>query len=201
MILLTSDGLTGAALMEALRPFLRGGRAALVVTADPDYRERNYHVPRLRAELTALGLTVDCFDFDTQRPEDLAACDAVEMIGGNPYYLLDAIRRRGFAETLRRFAEEKVLIGCSAGSLVLTPSLEVIDLYAPEMNFLHLTDLTALGLTQVQLLPHYSRFLKRYESFEERCAAYEKRTGSRVTRISDGEAVLIADGEERIIRS
>ncbi len=209
MILLTSNGLSSPALMEALRDaghaapagrIAPAGHVALVVTADHEYKAQNYHVPRLTAELTALGYEVTCFDFDTQTPDDLMAYDAAEMIGGNPYYLLDAIRRRGFEEVLRHFGEEKCLIGCSAGALVLTPSLEIIDLYSPEMNFPGLTDLTALHLTDVRLLPHYSRFLTRYEAFEERCAAYEREHACRVTRINDGEGVLIADGRVQVIR-
>ncbi len=200
MLLLTSNGLTSDALMHAAREYVRPGRAALIVTADPEFRERNWHVPWLTRELQALGMQVDAFDFDTQTPADLSAYNLAEMIGGNPYYLLDAIRRWGFADMLARFAQERCLIGCSAGSLVCTPSLALIDEYSPEMNFLHLTDLTALGLTAQHLLPHYSKFMTRYECFEERCAAFEQRSNGSVLRISDGEGVLVQSGVPRVIR-
>ena len=59
------------------------------------------------------------------------------------------------------------------------------------MNFLGLTDLNALSLTDVQVLPHYSKFLTRFEQFEEKCYAYEKEHNVNVIRINDGEGVFI----------
>ena len=200
MIVLTSNGLSSDCLMTEMRKNITTGKAALVVTADNVYKEKNYHVERLTKELQALGLQVDCFDFDNQTPAELMKYDVVEMIGGNPYYLLDSIRKNGFTNILADFAKSKVIIGCSAGSLVLTPSLDVIDLYSPEMNIVDLKDLSACHLTDVQLLPHYSKFLNRYDHFEEKCALYEQENGCSVTRLNDGEGVLIRETDVTIVR-
>lgn len=194
MIIMTSDGLSSGRLMQEAKRYVRPGRAALVVTADPVYKERNYHVPRLTRELEALGLSVELFDFDTQMPQDLSEYGVVEMIGGNPYYLLNAILTRGFKAALTELAQERCLIGCSAGSVVMTPTLKLIDQYSPEMNLVGLENLTALGLTDVQILPHYSKFLARYEHFEAKCAQYERENQCSVIRLNDGEAVIIDQG-------
>ena len=61
------------------------------------------------------------------------------------------------------------------------------------MNFLGLTDLRGLSLTQVQVLPHYNKFLSRFDMFEERCCAYEKEQHVKVICINDGEGVFIED--------
>ncbi len=200
MILLASNGLSSAPLLETAGRCVRPGKAALVVTADNVYKEKNYHVKRAAGELEQLGMAVECFDFDAQSPNALLGYDLVEMIGGNPYYLLHAIRLHGFAGALREFAENRVLIGWSAGALVIGPTLELIDRYSPEMNEAGLTDLSALGLTDVQILPHYSRFLTRYENFEETCARYEQEAHCRVIRLNDGEGVLVRDGRQDVIR-
>ena len=200
MILLASNGLSSPPLLEAAGRRVRPGKAALVVTADNVYKERNYHVERAVSELESLGCSVDCFDFDRQAPASLLEYDLAEMIGGNPYYLLHSIRLHGFADILREFAENRVLIGWSAGALVIGPTLELINRYSPEMNEVGLTDLSALGLTDVQILPHYSRFLTRYERFEETCARYERETSCQVIRINDGEGILIRSGLQDVIR-
>ena len=200
MILLASNGLSSPPLLEAAGRCIRPGKAALVVTADNIYKEKNYHVERAAGELARLGLSVECFDFDVQPPGALLDYDLAEMIGGNPYYLLHSIRIHGFQKALREFAENRVLIGWSAGALVIGPTLELIDRYAPEMNGAGLTDLSALGLTDVQVLPHDSRFLPRYENFEESCARYEQEKRCQVIRINDGEGVLIRDGRTDVIR-
>ena len=200
MIILTSNGLSSDKLINETKQYVRGVKAALVVTADNEYKEKNYHVERLSEELRILGLSAECFDFDFKSPAELMEYDVVEMIGGNPYYLLDSIRKHDFCNVLKSFAEEKVLIGCSAGALVLTPSLDLIDLYTSEMNFMGLNDLSACRLTDVQILPHYSKFIKRYEAFEEKCAEYERSRGCEVIRINDGEGVVINNGMVHIVK-
>lgn len=192
MLILCSNGLTSNALLETVQKQICGsGHAALVVTADYEYKEKNYHVPRCISELENIGLSVVCFDLDEQPPELLLDYDVVELIGGNPFYLLNAIRKCNCREILQKIARKKILIGWSAGALVMGPSLELINDYSPEMNFIKLSDLTALNLTEVEVLPHYSKFLRRYEDFEKKCTAYEKKYGREVIRLNDGEGVVI----------
>ena len=200
MLVLCSDGLTGERLLSKLRSKTAHCKtAALVVTADHEYKENNYHVARCTAELQALGLQVERFDLDKQPAELLLNYDAVEFIGGNPYYLLHAIRKSHASGVLRSIAETKVLIGWSAAAFVFGPTLELVDVYSPEMNFLGLTDLRGLNLTQTQVLPHYSKFLTRFEGFEEKCRAYEQEHGAEVIRLNDGEGVFL-DGDNRIYK-
>lgn len=199
MLVLCSGGLTGAALRDGVRQRLSGQhRAALVVTADPEYREENYHVPRCVGELDAMGLSVDIFDLDRQPAEALLEYDVVEFIGGNPFYLMSVIRRERCADVLRRLANEKVLIGWSAADFVFGPTLKLVHMYSPEMNFPGLTDLSALRLTDWEVLPHYRRFLTRFEAFEARCRAYEAENHVTVIRLNDGEGIVI-DGQECVI--
>ena len=200
MIVLTSNGLSSDKLLNALREHIKTGKAAIVVTADNVYKEKNYHVERLTKELEALGLSVECFDYDSQSPSELISYDVVEMIGGNPYYLLNSIRKNKFTDTLDHFAKTKCIIGCSAGAIVLTPTLNLIDIYSPEMNIVNLEDLSACNLTGIQILPHYSKFTKRYDNFEKRCLEYERANNCKVVRLNDGEGIIIENERVNIIK-
>ena len=192
MLVLCSNGLSGEKLQNHLQGKMNGCKtAALVVTADPEYKERNYHVPRCVAELQALNLEVTLFDMDKQSPDLLLNYDVVEFIGGNPYYLLHAIRKSHAEDILRRIAAKRILIGWSAAVFVFGPTLELVDRYSPEMNFPGLKDLGGLALTEIQVLPHYRKFLSRIADFEAKCAAYEEEYGVNVIRISDGDGVFI----------
>ena len=192
MLVLCSNGLSSEMLLSHLISKTVGcGTAALVVTADNEYKENNYHVPRCVSELQALNLNVDIFDLDKQPADLLLKYDVVEFIGGNPYYLLHTIRKNNSIEILRNIAANKILIGWSAAAFVFGPTLELVNCYSPEMNFLRLTDLRGLSLTQVQVLPHYSKFLSKFEKFEERCCAYEQKHNVHVIRINDGDGVFI----------
>lgn len=199
MLVLTSNGLSSKKLQREIKPFINGQKAALVVTADNEYKEKNYHVERLSSELRLLGAEVDIYDFDCRQPSELQEYSVVEMIGGNPFYLLHSIQTHGFAEILQQIAKDKCLVGCSAGSFVMTKSLELVNVYSPEMNIVGMKDLTALSLTDIEVLPHYSRFSKRIPAFEDNCVVYEKTYNTTVIRLNDGDAVIVANGKTTIV--
>ena len=201
MLLLCSNGLSSPKLITHMKDYTHGcSSAALVVTADPVYKEKNYHVDRCIKELESLSLSVSLFDLDHQSPDLLLDYDAVEFIGGNPYYLLHSIRQSNAVGALRTIAEEKILIGWSAAVFVFGPTLELVNEYSPEMNVPGLTDLTGLCLTDTQVLPHYSKFLKRFEHFEETCLNYENQHNVEVIRLNDGDGVFISNGGMEICR-
>lgn len=200
MILLCSNGLTSQELLREAKKYVGGAeKAALVVTADPEYKGKNYHVERCRRELACLGLETDIFDFDTQPPEALLQYGVVELIGGNPYYLLDSIRKHGAGDALRRVAQAGFLIGWSAGALVLGPTIAIAGRYLPGLNFVGLQDFTGLGLAGVQILPHYSKQHKRDSATEEKCRQYERENHCTVLRLDDGEGVFMEE-EPRVVR-
>ncbi len=201
MLVLCSNGLSS----ERLLSYISGKitdckKAALVVTADNEYKEKNYHVPRGIAELETLNLQVEIFDLDKQSADLLLNYDVVEFIGGNPYYLLNSIRDNNALEILKDISTKKILIGWSAAAFVFGPTLELVNCYSPEMNFMGLTDLRGLSLTSMQVLPHYSKFLTRFERFEEKCSIYEKEHDVKVIRINDGDGVFI-DGNVHICKA
>ena len=201
MLVLCSNGLSSDILLAQLSSKMADCKtAALVVTADNEYKENNYHVPRCVAELQSLNLNVDIFDLDKQPADLLLNYDVVEFIGGNPYYLLHTVRENNALEILRSIAQNKILIGWSAAAFVFSPTLALVDLYSPEMNTVGLTDLRGLALSEVQVLPHYSRFLSRFEGFEETCRAYEEEHNVRVIRINDGDGVIM-DEEISVCKS
>ena len=192
MLLLCSNGLTSEYLLDEVKKYAKDAKtAAVVVTADNEYKENNYHVGRVIGELQSIGIKSECFDIDFQEPLLLLNYDVVEFIGGNPYYLLDVLRKTNSKPILEELVKNKILISWSAGALVMGKSLELINIYSPEMNFMNLKDLPGTGLTDVYILPHYSKFLSKYERFEERCREFEIMHNCNVVRLNDGEGIMI----------
>lgn len=201
MIALLSNGITSEALKNALSKYINTlSSAAVVVTADNEYKERNYHVPRVINELKEFGLSVDTFDLDTQDATELLKYDVVEFIGGNPYYLLNSIRVHNASDVIKQLAEKKVLLGWSAGAMVFTPSIEIVDKVTPEMNILDLDKLNASALTNTHILPHYSKFEKRFTGLEEMCNTYEQEHNCSIVRLDDGDGIIIDNGIETLIK-
>lgn len=201
MIALLSNGITSEALKNALSKYLAPlSSAAVVVTADNEYKERNYHVPRVVDELKEYGLSVDTFDLDKQDASELLKYDVVEFIGGNPYYLLNSIRVHNALALIKQLAEKKVLLGWSAGALVFTPSIEIVDKLTPEINIVPLDDLKGLCLTNTHLIPHYNKFLKRFYKLENICKVYEQEHNCSIVRLDDGDGIIIDNGIETLIK-
>lgn len=202
MLILCSNGLTSPELIKRVSFAAKECcTAALVITADAVYKGKNHHVPRCRTVLESMGLHVTIFDLDVQPAEHLLAYDVIEFIGGNPFYLLNAIRQCHAEPILRVLASGKILIGWSAAAFVFGPSLELVSRYSPEMNTPGLKDLRGLCLTDFEVLPHYSRFFSKIEGFEQTCCKYEKEFETTVLRLNDGEGLLIQNGIAEICRS
>lgn len=200
MIALLSNGITSEALKNALSKHLAPLSSAAVVTADNEYKEHNYHVPRVVDELKEYGLSVDTFDLDKQDATELLKYDVVEFIGGNPYYLLNSIRAHNASAVIKQLAEEKVLLGWSAGAMVFTPSIEIVDKLTPEINIGALDDRKGLCLTNTHLIPHYNKFLKRFDKLEDICKAYEQEHNCSIVRLDDGDGIIIDNGIETLIK-
>lgn len=200
MIALLSNGITSEALKNALSNHIAHlSSAAVVVTADNEYKERNYHVPRVVKELQDYGLTVDTFDLDKQDATELLKYDVVEFIGGNPYYLLNSIRKHNAADVIKQLAEKKVLLGWSAGALVLTPSIQIVNTLTPEMNIINLDELDGLSLVETHILPHYNKFINRFENLEDICQSYEKENNCSIARLNDGDGIIIENGIQTLV--
>lgn len=124
----------------------------------------------------------------------------MEFIGGNPFYPVNSIREHDAVNALKVIADTKVLIGWSAAAFVFGPTLELVNIYSADMNFLGLKNLKGIKLTSVEVLPHYEKFLKRFDRFEEKCRIYEKEHEADVIRLNDGEGVFIEDSVIDICR-
>ena len=112
-------------------------------------------------------LSAECVDLDEEPPENLLSFDVIELMGGNPFYLLKRMKETNCVPVLQTLAAEKTVIGVSAGSLVLQASIELAAGFTPEMNRgVGLSGLSGLGLTQLEIFPHYHKFLPRFDRLE-----------------------------------
>ena len=59
-------------------------------------------------------------EYDEKKIEELLACDAIFLSGGNTYYFLNSLKKRKFLPKLREYVRiGGILIGVSAGSILL----------------------------------------------------------------------------------
>ena len=125
-------------------------------------------------------------DYRPERLEELWSCDAIHLSGGNTYYFLHWLRKRELLEPLRNYvASGGVLIGVSAGGILLTPEIDVSGLLG-DHPLAEQDDLTALSLVDFSFAPHLNS-LRDTRPLKE----YARRTGRPVYGCRDGDGILV----------
>jgi len=125
----------------------------------------------------------------------LEGMDAIFICGGNTYYILSKMRQNGFNKYVRQYIERGgVYIGESAGSIIAGRNIEVTALCG-DINNICLEDLAGLGFIDTAILPHFEE--KQSNEVKE----FKSRVNYPVVTLSDSQAMLIIDNEERIIGS
>ncbi|GGA24071.1 Type 1 glutamine amidotransferase-like domain-containing protein [Paenibacillus physcomitrellae] len=150
---------------------------------------------------------LDYIDLDLEFHEetfsDLFAYDAIHLSGGNTFYFLELLKRRGILNALRKYAANGgILIGVSAGSILMTPTIGLAGFgEEADLSRNRTEDLQALGLVSFEFLPHW-------DGTEEAVDAANKYARERkvpVYMVQDGGGVVVDQqrieqfGEVRIV--
>ena len=137
------------------------------------------------------------FDADSTASdlERLWKFDAIHLSGGNTVEFLRSLRQHQLLEPLKLFARSGgVLIGESAGAILMTPSIETTflgqsgDQY-PDADF----DRAALGLVDFAFVPHY------VDDLETQCRELAVKLGRNVYACRDGDGIVVNGDEMRLI--
>jgi len=134
-------------------------RWAFIITASKSVPDITY-IDKHRQRMKELNWQVEEIDLDGKSPDDLREFfkdkDAINMLGGNAFYLLKSMRESGFAEVLNEFMDRGgVYCGSSAGVYVACPTIEVATWKMPQkFNHHGITDFTALNLVPFLVVAH-----------------------------------------------
>jgi len=81
-------------------------------------------------------------EYDEKKNDELFACDAIFLSGGNTYYFLNSLKKREFLPKLREYVRKGgILIGVSAGSIIMSKTVDITTLH----------DENTIGLKVIQL--------------------------------------------------
>jgi dipeptidase E len=169
------------------------GRSIGYVPSGPEpdlrfYRQRQSHYARM-------GLNLDLF-FNLEQPVtesrigDLFACDAIHLPGGHTRGFLHRLRDGGLAEPLANWARNGgLLIGTSAGAILMTPSVAVDAIFSEEAPE-SVLDGAGLDLVPFEFFPH----LNAKADYLSLLLNYSKNMSRTIAACSDGDGVVIDGG-------
>lgn len=141
------------------------------------------------------GLQLSVFyDLDAPHSKDeensLFCCDAIHLSGGHTGGFLSRLKRSGLIPRLKAWAADGgLLIGTSAGAILLTPTIATDALLigrTPE----DLMDETALGLVPFEFFPH----LNSSSRYLPELVRYSTYTTRPIIACNDGDGLMVTDG-------
>ena len=126
----------------------------------PDPQRRYFHSKKSYYSRLDLRLT-HYFDPETLNYEKdiavLLSCDAIHLSGGNTFHFLKWLKALQMANALKSYVNAGgVLIGASAGSILMTPNIGTATLCG-DTNNVALTDWSSLSLVNLAFWPHFSK--------------------------------------------
>ncbi|MCM3172900.1 Type 1 glutamine amidotransferase-like domain-containing protein [Paenibacillus sp. MER 99-2] len=199
-LLLTSCGFNTEDIKNQFLSFIERDisqlKVSIITTASP-MKENNRYAQRAVQDFKGMGFQhIDFVDIEFDDPQLLIHSDVIYINGGNPFTLLYYVKKSGTDEIIKTLATQNVIIvGVSAGTLLLGPNINIVDFFTPQMNTMDLTDFKALGVTDKLIFPHYDREDKFKDStnktIEERIVAFESNENCKVTRLKDEEYISI----------
>ena len=181
---------------------IKGKRITFIPTASL-VEEVRFYVDDDRKAFEELGIIVEELEITAASPDKILEVlnrnDYIFVSGGNIFYLLQELRRKG-ADILitEQIRAGKLYIGTSAGSVILCPDIEFVK----EMDYNHtapeLQSFTGLNIVDFYILPHYLDF-----PFEETTQNVVKKYGKKLDLrpISNKQVITIAGNRIEILEN
>lgn len=179
---------------------LQGKVVTFIPTASTPESYKEY-VKLGQESLEELGLKVTPLDVATASSEEIRSTlsegDLIYIAGGNTFYLLQELKRKGADKLIQAEIEGgKPCIGESAGAVIFAPSIEYIRLMDEPHKAPELASFAALGLIDKYPLPHY-RCFPFVEMAETVLATYGGRLS--LVPITNHQAIIVRGRELTIV--
>lgn len=195
-VLLTSNGISSDSLIKHLYSIVPKeiGKCSLAIivnsTYDPYEKVRKAEKRKIRAKNIGFK-EITIIDLEKDDPKILNNYDCIEIAGGNPFILLKVIRESKSENTFKDMAiAGKIIIGESAGSMILSPNLNFINYVDEKLNNeVKLSDLKALNLIQYEIIPHYDTYCESNPELKKASERYEIEFNVSLIKLKDGQAV------------
>lgn len=198
LIFLTSTGLSDKKVLQEFERRISNNRAhrVAIVTTAASGKADNKYAKLAETQFKELGFSaVDFVDIEFDSPEILNKYHIIYVCGGNTFYLLYHLKKSGADKVLSKLLKKNniIYIGVSAGSIVLAPTIQLAAIVDPDPNDIGLTDFTGLGVIDFEIHPHYD------PEQESEIIEYEKDSNHKVIRLSNSQAYVLSDVEQKLI--
>lgn len=174
------------------------GNKVAYISSEPQSGDRPYCVSTI-ADYSEISkdIRVSYFDlsdnFSDEALARLPEYGTIYLSGGNTYIFMDSARRRNVKQILKKHLDNGgLLIGASAGSLMMTPSIDIAG-FADE-NTPGLTDMSGFGFVDFEFHPHFNGDEEERTFLSE----YARKKNVKLYTCKDGGGIFYSEGRVRM---
>lgn len=172
-------------------------KIGFIPTAGEPY-ENPYFVEESRQRLKLHGLELIEIDVSNQERTNLIqlleSVDGIYVAGGNTFWLLQQLTKKGLVEHIREQVKAgKPYFGESAGAVLLANTIETAASIDDPQDATELTSYDGLGLINFFPLPHVGK--EKYKPLFDKLIEEYKDT-VKIVQYTDEQAIIIKNGTE-----
>jgi dipeptidase E len=168
----------------------RGNKVAYI-SSEPQPAPRPYYLSTSDDfEIISKDVEVHYFDlsddFSDESLEEMLHYGTIYLSGGNTYIFLNDARKRRLYKILRKHLNNGgILVGASAGALMMTPTIDIADGF--DENIFGLTDVKGFAFVDFEFFPHFE------ESHLDHITTYMENRDSQLYLCKDGDGIFCGD--------
>ncbi len=196
-LLLSSAGFLNPKIAEKVVEIMGtpDSKKVAIITTAAEGKETNKYSVLAKNQLGQMGFkTIDFIDLELDGEKSVEGYDMVYVCGGNTFKLIKFIRESNFkAEIINLLHKGGLYFGVSAGSLIVGPSIKIVNEVNPDNNDVGLSNMSGLNIIKEIIFPHYE------SSIESEILNFESVNNVKVVRLTNDEALLVRKDESIII--
>lgn len=178
---------------------LKGKTITFIPTAAV-HEKINFYVKSGRKALEQMGLLIDELEISTapsfEISKKLQENDYIYISGGNTFFLLQELRKTGADKIIEeQIGLGKLYIGESAGSMILSPTIEYVKDMDNYKTATDLADFRALNIVNFYPLPHRNSF--PFKKIVEKII-FKYESVLQLMPISNSQAILVDGNDVKI---
>lgn len=195
-IILTSTGLSNDNVAKKFFNLIKDKeqKTVAIITTTAEDKEQNKYSILAKKQFQEAGFTnIDFVDLETQEL-DSDKYDVIYVCGGDTFKLLKFAKEKNFNDNVKRLLNrDGFYIGVSAGSIIMSPSIDIANEIEPDSNDVSLTDFSSFGIVPFHVMPHY------YPDIEDDVKEFENRHNVEVKRLTNDQALFIKNNTIELI--
>lgn len=172
------------------------GNTVAYISSEPQIEDQPYYLSTIKdySEVGS-GIKVDYFDlsnsFSDLDLEKLLDYGTIYLSGGNTYVFMNSARKRNLFPVLKKHLQNGgLLIGASAGSIMMTPSIDLAGF--EDDNIPNLKDTNGFGFLNFEFHPHYKEGNLKY------LHDYTRDRSNELYVCKDGGGIFYSDGQIKL---